>query len=408
MKIAVYIIPKDDWELKAFAVLTGQLEDSLRKILKEIDAGVERNRFTNASSMLENLAVQKGRFSLIRDKELQHLLDKANAGSALLPFLDTKKTRQFTGLFPPDEKKLIEEKNAALVFIVTEFAKGELLIRDMNSQSKESGLSNIHEFNKTETGSIELKRFDDQILHAIKTNTPVGWINVSHLGGQRLLRHENLIIGIRGHIYTSIQPSDTILEDVEKIVVDKEANEQRERSVLFRILNFFSKQRPLMKKILVKEPKTILYDIIPRYINFAFEDGSISEPFPLYSMVEVKPGTKFAELKVALISNRHFELDAIVDASIIRNTEISRMEDASISDQEKLSFGLAERFFQEAINNLGAVSIRLYHTGLEPAVIGTYRALIQILLKKEYRGKIVVTPMVFKGGIDYVELKQWY
>jgi hypothetical protein len=42
-------------------------------------------------------------------------------------------------------------------------------------------------------------------------------------------------------------------------------------------------------------------DIIPQRVQFAFEDGSISDYFPLYAMVEEKPKENFQSLKVALI-----------------------------------------------------------------------------------------------------------
>ena len=83
------------------------------------------------------------------------------------------------------------------------------------------------------------------------------------------------------------------------------------------------------------------------------------------------------------------------------------MEEATIAEQEKLSFNIAVNFFQEVIEKTGGINISLYHTGLEPAVIGTYRALLTILLKKGNRGKIIVTPIV-KTKDGYVNLKQWY
>lgn len=422
MRITVLAISNSDWNTQIFSVVVQQIKDSARKVLKGIDVGTERKRFNNSCNILENLAIQKGTEIKIQETKLQEILDTISTTStALLPFIEYDKLKSLTKQFDATEGKKITDSKSAIVFVVNEYSAGTIIIKSEDSQSRAADDSNIKELNKIVTDKLEQKRFDEQILYAIKTGNPIGWINIEHIvitgktneernsqfEAQKLLRHEGIITCLREHIYASKQPTEIKDFDVEKTIVDKDANEKREKSFWFQILNFFSKQSPIMKKIKVKEPRTVTLDIKPQKIQFAFEDGSISDFFPLYAMVETKPKEKLQPIKVALISNRHFELDSIVETCIIRNSEIGRLEEATIAEQEKLSFDIAEKFFQEVIEKTAGVNIELYHTGLEPAVIGTYRALLNILLKKGNRGKIMVTPIV-KARDGYVSLKQWY
>ena len=422
MKITALVISNNDWNTQIFSVVVQQIKDSARKVLKGIDVGIERKRFNNSCNILENLAIQKGTELKIQETKIQEILDTISTTStALLPFIEYDKLKSLTKQFDEVERKKIADSKSAIVFVVNEYSTGTIKIKLEDSQPKGVIESNINELNRIVTDKIEQKRFDEQILYAIKTGNPIGWINIEHititgktneerkeqLEAQKLLRHEGIITCLREHIYANKQPTDTIHVDVEKKVIDVEAYEARGKKFWFQILNFFSKQSPILKTIKIKEPRIVSLEIIPQQIQFAFEDGSISGFFPLYSMIDSKPKEKLQTLKVALISNRHFELDSIVETCIIRNTEISRLEEATIAEQEKLSFDIARKFFQEVIEKTGGIHIELYHTGLEPAVIGTYRALLNILLIKGNRGKITVTPKV-KARDKFDDLKQWY
>ncbi len=420
MRLTTFVISSADWNTEIFSVVIQQIKDSSRKVLKGIDVGIERKRFNNSCSILENLAIQNGTQILIEESKLQEIIDTLSLTSALPPFIECDTLKSLIKQFSNEDIKMIADSKSAIVFVVDEYSAGEIKVKLENELSKGIIESNIVEYNKIVTDKIEQKRFDEQILNAIKTGNPIGWINIEHaitditneegignLEAQKLLRHEGIITCLREHIYALKPPIEIRQFDVERIIVDKEANERREKSFWFQILNFFSKRSPIKKKIKIKEPRNVTLDIIPQKVQFAFEDGSISDFFPLYSMVEIKPKEKLPSLKVALISNRHHELDTLVEICIIRNSEISRLEEATIAEQEKLSFDIAGKFFHEVIEKTGGVHIELYHTGLEPAVIGTYRALLNILLVKGNRGKIIVTPKV-KARDKFDDLKQWY
>ncbi|HEX2787582.1 MAG TPA: hypothetical protein VHP32_06715 [Ignavibacteria bacterium] len=413
MKISVISVSSQDWNSDYFSIVVRQIKDSARKIMKEIDIGIERKRFNNSCYRLEKLALQKGKEILFDENELQKALDSFNIEQDIqLPFIETIQLESFINYFSENIRYLIDSK-MNIVFILNEFSNGTIKFNRKNKNlSTNIAKSNITEFNEgilTSPDNIQNK-FHVQILNAIKKGTPIGWINLieSENKPEFLLRHEGLISCLREHIYVKKQP--TIIEKykVKKNVIDVKANEERNKSLWSKIINLFFNQPKIMKKIEVEKEKEIKVNIIPKYTQFAFQDASISEPFPLYSMLEVKPKSRLETIKVSLISNRHFELDNIVDVCIIRNSEISRREEATISEQESLSFKIAEEFFNEILKNTDGIHIELFHTGLEPAVIGTYRALLHILLKPENRGKIVVTPKIFKGGNIYSDLKSWY
>lgn len=415
MKLSTFAISKNDWSNQVFSVVIQQAKDSARKIQKGIDVGIERKRFNNACNRIETLALEKGKEVLINEKSLQKMLDSISAKSSVFfPFLEHDNLKTFTKVFDDASKKYLAENQATIVFIVKEFSQGAIKIKSHSEEAltKNSAISNITELNKVDTLNIaDIKTsFHKQILTAIEKGTPIGWINIQEGddNSNTLLRHEGIIICLREHIFAGKQPTSIEHYKVKEKIVDKNANEERRKSFWFRVQNFFSPQPDIMMQIEVPKTKTIIHDIIPRNVQFAFSDGSISDLFPLYSMIEVKPKDKLTVIRTALISNRHFELDNVVETCILRNSEISRRQEATIADQEKLSFEIAQKFFNEILEKTDGAHIELYHTGLEPAVIGTYRAFLSTILKKGNRGKLIVTPKVFKGGDKYSDLKQWY
>lgn len=415
MKLSTFAISKNDWSNQFFSVVAQQAKDSARKIQKGIDVGIERKRFNNACNRIENLALQKGKEVVTNEKSLQEMLDGISAKSSVFfPFVEHDNLKTFTKAFDDTSKKYLAENQATIVFILKEFSQGSIKINSHSEEAltKKSAISNITELNKVETLNIaDIKiTFHKHILTAIEKGTPIGWINIQEGddNSNTLLRHEGIITCLREHIFAGKQPTSIEHYKVKEKVVDKKANEERSKSFWFRVLNFFIPQSDIMMQIEVPKTRTIIHDIIPRNVQFAFSDGSISDLFPLYSMIEVKPKDKLTLISSALISNRHFELDNVVEICILRNSEISRRQEATIADQERLSFEIAQKLFNEILEKTDGAHIELYHTGLEPAVIGTYRAFLSTILKKGNRGKLIITPKVLKRHNEYLDLKQWY
>jgi hypothetical protein len=124
-----------------------------------------------------------------------------------------------------------------------------------------------------------------------------------------------------------------------------------------------------------------------------YRDGSRAAPFPLraLSLLSDPPVSRYHELRLALLSVRHPEMDVEVDGAWLRNTDISRPRAAGETDQ--LAFEVSRRQLSQLCVG-DPLLIRLYQTGLEPAVVGFYRAVAMQLIERP--GSLAVVPMYFR------------
>lgn len=137
-------------------------------------------------------------------------------------------------------------------------------------------------------------------------------------------------------------------------------------------------------------------DALPPFAqSFVYSDGSLSGPASLAQLPLRSRPRPNIELSIGFNSCRHFELDPIVDFYLLRTAEFDRQESASFGDQERFAYGRAQRLFQRFADK--ALHLRLYHTGLEPAAIGIYRAVIDRLLAGQ---SLLVTPVHYPGNPD--------
>lgn len=127
-----------------------------------------------------------------------------------------------------------------------------------------------------------------------------------------------------------------------------------------------------------------------------YRDGSRSSySFPLRSLALVEErGGASLELKCALLSIRHTEMDAVIDGAWLRNAEISRPRPAAQTDD--LVYEISRKQLEELCNGQTHVRIDMYHTGLETAVVGFYRAVAMHLL--EHPESLSVRPMYHVGN----------
>ena len=169
---------------------------------------------------------------------------------------------------------------------------------------------------------------------------------------------------------------------------------------------------------------------------FAYGDGSHGGPFPLFSLpvIERPEDNQFFVYNVGLVSLRHPESDEYIDRSLVRNRDIQSRVNST--EQEMLAFTKAYECLEELLKYIrGEISekynltpslrillgwkpelkqqqweglhLNIFHTtGLEPAGIGTYRAILDIL--KKYRGKVVITPQVIVPGNRYKQCEDWF
>ena len=125
-----------------------------------------------------------------------------------------------------------------------------------------------------------------------------------------------------------------------------------------------------------------------------YRDGSRSaHPFPLRALrlrVNLPPAS--LELKFALLSIRHTEMDAVVDGAWLRNAEVSRPRLAAQTDD--LVYETSVKQLEELSCCERHVRLYIYQTGLETAVVGFYRAFVNHLLK--HPGTVSVQPMYYE------------
>jgi hypothetical protein len=128
-----------------------------------------------------------------------------------------------------------------------------------------------------------------------------------------------------------------------------------------------------------------------------YRDGSSARPFPLRAvqMSDREPDDGREVLRMTLLSVRHFDMDCEVDGAWLRNREISLPRAAALTD---------ELVYQQSIQQFTLVSadepvtLHLYQTGLEPANIGFYRALVDH--HRQQRGHAVAVVPYYFAGIE--------
>ncbi len=418
MKVILIPISSNNWESKEMKVVVQQAKDSARKIRKRIDVRLERRRFSNACNRIEELALNYGsdNFLELEDDKTQLLLDKLPMDrDAQFPFFEAIEIKRILQKGVSTELKNKIPTNGGIVAILEPFAAGNISFQTKQREKKKQLKPPKPDYS---TSNVDLKRmnqenrrFHRQIRMAIETGNPLGWINIEGEGNIGLVKHEALITAVREYIYVKEQPTKTIMVEVTKEVPDKEATRKRNGKWWYKILPFLIPKNPIMKKIKVKEPKVTKLPIEPINIRFAYSDGSIGEEFPLFCLAPKKVPKGLPVINTTLISNRHFELDPKIDICLIRNSEISRREEATIGEQEQLSFKIVYKFLRKYLDKSNGLKLHLYHTGLEPAVIGTYRAILEILRESDskYRDKLMVIPKMFRGyKKGFQDLKTWY
>lgn len=149
----------------------------------------------------------------------------------------------------------------------------------------------------------------------------------------------------------------------------------------------------------------------PIVIQVIYTDGSQAESLPLRCLPkrndqDLEKIKNVQPLKAALLSMRHLEMDHEVDVSWFRNREVSKSRSFAETDR----FCYMETLKQlEGTRNDDVFILHLYQTGLQPAIIGFYRALIKELL---YRAKsapsLGVIPFYYRGQSIYEKGVSWY
>lgn len=153
-----------------------------------------------------------------------------------------------------------------------------------------------------------------------------------------------------------------------------------------------------LRKYSASRPGTQLVDAPVTY-----RDGSSGPAFPLRAVPisDVEPQDGREVISMTLLSVRHLEMDVDVDGAWLRNREISLPRPAGITDQIAYTQSL-EQF--KIISASGPVTLHLYQTGLPPAVVGFYRALVTHN-RDPRNNPVAVVPFYFAGDEPYAKSK---
>ncbi len=176
-------------------------------------------------------------------------------------------------------------------------------------------------------------------------------------------------------------------------------------------------------------------------LRIVYNDGGESRPFPLFCLTERKKPEGMYQMKVGSISIRHAALDLVTDGYLIQNVMISKRKLSSV-EQEDYAFRQTRHFLAEFVDLLqhkrvkevtGDIRFRylwsllglegkkskgcelhIFQTGLTPATVGIYRAVVEFL--QERRGELVVVPRLIGKKADaekaidaeYLKAAEWF
>ncbi|MYS22770.1 hypothetical protein GA0115240_144818 [Streptomyces sp. DvalAA-14] len=146
----------------------------------------------------------------------------------------------------------------------------------------------------------------------------------------------------------------------------------------------------------------------PVRVPVVYRDGSRAEAdFPLRCLTlvdELRDSAQLdLELRLTLLSIRHTEMDPVVDGAWLRNSEVSRPRPAAQTDDFVYRTSVSQL---DVLTQQGTLNVRLYifQTGLETAVVGFFRAVVEFLGR--HPGRLEVVPMFYAadaGGSVGVE-----
>ena len=130
-----------------------------------------------------------------------------------------------------------------------------------------------------------------------------------------------------------------------------------------------------------------------------YRDGSqATNAFPLRCLAladDLPAAPHDLELHLALLSIRHTEMDPVVDGAWLRNAEVSRPRPAALTDDFVYDTSRTQlRCLTE--NGRRRVLLHMYQTGLDTAVVGFYRAVVEHLLVHPF--SLCVVPMFFASA----------
>lgn len=352
MKISIIPIPKKIWKRRN---LQSAVEDALgagRRIAKKVNLKHQRRIFSLACSHIERIAVENGEDNIeLKGKDACKIITALKGGEGIIyPFVLPEGMSKFREYFKGKILKYLDEIEGGIIVISLPYQASlrDLQVSPILSVGKKPNIKfqdALPVFSLPE--DIESSRYKEYFKRAY------------HQLNEAILSERPFNISAFSHrVFTGL-----IRDYIHKPPI----------SFWRRLINwllFWRRIKPI--------PLQIIYN-----------DGSAARPFPLFSLSRISQPKGFPIIKVGLMSMRHpEELDPLIDTYLLRNREVDRRE--SCAEQDDISYNRTIQFLSELLKDKNGIEIHLYHTGLEPVVVGTYRAIVETL--QNYQGRLVVIP----------------
>jgi len=385
LKLRVIKVPKSEWEKPGGIqhVATDVIEYG-KLITKGINIRRYREDFTVTSGCVERMALQNSESEIIAEiegKESRNLIEVLKQKGIMRSFVLPEELSAFKDELKGKIKRALQNVfDAGIVIITVPYEKIETSFEPIEVLGKPFTIPK--KIIQTVDKAIENEKYvskKEQILDA----------------------HEQLRKALKegsGLGVSYLQPQVFVETIREYIYYQKES-----------FLLIFRKKIPSQRAEL----------------RIAYQDGTEGAPFPLFCLRKPKKMERnFYELPLQLISLRHMAADFATEACIIRNIEIQRRETSA--EQEEFAFRKVYSFIEnfllllrnevsveelekeakifrvlwrnlklEKEDKKQGLRVHLFQSsGLEPSVVGAYRAVLELL--KKYQGKLVVVPRIYR------------
>lgn len=147
-------------------------------------------------------------------------------------------------------------------------------------------------------------------------------------------------------------------------------------------------------RILVYELSGLPDESGPDKLWYRYGASTLESPIPVRSLSTPVPEliwTDSQTLNIGTLSFRHLDYDSVVDMYLIRDRETRTLTSSEI---DHLAYSRMMEILCDPIFSDGG-QIRMYQTGLEPLVIGVYRAVVDHLRERRKSGaeSLVIQPV---------------
>lgn len=372
MRILVVPISEKQWNSREFSSAVTDAIDAGRRIGKKLDIKQERKRFSVACNRIETIAMHSedgGKIKLDGDAA-NSLVEALSSDSGITyPFVapsDLPELLKRLKIDAPVSLRRIQGGIAVLLLPYMSPSYSHRVTMPAQSYGKPSNESQVllpeFDANREYLSNTQLAEIAHrQLQDAIVSNRP---LNASSIP------HEVFTEVIRSYLYRKNESISFWKRLISRLAF---------------ILGRWNPAPPVMLRI-------------------AYSDGSEGRPFPLLYPPKKTRSSNLSIMQVGLMSMRHSEsLDPNVDIYLLRNKEIDNRD--TFAEQDEVAYKKTHQFLADILNLGRGVELRLYHTGLEPAVVGAYRAIVETL--NEHRGKLVVVPVFIRDN-GYQMAESWF